>query len=46
MTPPSALSSGTVALYTWGNAGSYFDDVLVEQFCNETTSLRRDDYAL
>jgi hypothetical protein len=24
-----ALSSGSIALYTWGNAGSYFDDVVV-----------------
>jgi hypothetical protein len=25
-----SLSSGSIALYTWGNAGSYFDDVYVE----------------
>ncbi|UCG48263.1 MAG: hypothetical protein JSU94_00515, partial [Phycisphaerales bacterium] len=24
------LESGTIALYAWGNAGSYFDDVVVE----------------
>ena len=24
-----ALSSGSIALYTWGNSGSYFDDVVV-----------------
>jgi hypothetical protein len=27
-----ALSSGSIALYTWANAGSYFDDVVVEAF--------------
>jgi len=27
-----AVASGSIALYTWGNAGSYFDDVLVERF--------------
>jgi hypothetical protein len=26
----SSLSSGTIALYSWGNIGSYFDDILVE----------------
>jgi hypothetical protein len=26
------VASGSIALYTWGNAGSYFDDVLVERF--------------
>ncbi|MCP4612668.1 MAG: DUF1080 domain-containing protein, partial [Planctomycetes bacterium] len=26
----STFSSGTIALYSWGNAGSYFDDILVE----------------
>jgi hypothetical protein len=26
----SSFSSGTIALYSWGNAGSYFDDILVE----------------
>jgi len=26
----SSLSSGTIALYSWGNTGSYFDDVVVE----------------
>ncbi|GAF69792.1 unnamed protein product, partial [marine sediment metagenome] len=26
----NSLSSGTIALYSWGNAGSYFDDILVE----------------
>jgi hypothetical protein len=24
------FSSGTIALYSWGNSGSYFDDILVE----------------
>jgi hypothetical protein len=27
-----AVSSGSIALYTWGNVGSYFDDVVVERF--------------
>jgi len=27
----AAINSGSVGLYTWGNAGSYFDDVVVEQ---------------
>ena len=26
----SALSSGSIALYTWRNAGGYFDDIVVE----------------
>jgi hypothetical protein len=26
----STFSSGTIALYCWGNRGSYFDDILVE----------------
>jgi hypothetical protein len=26
----STFSSGTIALYSWGNTGSYFDDILVE----------------
>ncbi|NIO17010.1 MAG: hypothetical protein GTN70_08430, partial [Deltaproteobacteria bacterium] len=26
----STFSSGTIALYSWGNAGSYFDDITVE----------------
>jgi hypothetical protein len=26
----SSFSSGTIALYSWGNTGSYFDDILVE----------------
>jgi hypothetical protein len=26
----STFSSGTIALYCWGNAGSYFDDITVE----------------
>jgi len=26
----SSLISGTIALYSWGNIGSYFDDILVE----------------
>jgi len=26
----SSLSSGTIALYSWGNTGSYFDDIVVE----------------
>jgi len=26
----SSLSSGTIALYNWGNMGSYFDDIVVE----------------
>ncbi|MBC8470383.1 MAG: hypothetical protein H8D56_13010, partial [Planctomycetes bacterium] len=26
----STFSSGTIALYSWGNAGAYFDDILVE----------------
>jgi len=26
----SSLSSGTIALYSWGNVGSYFDDIVVE----------------
>jgi hypothetical protein len=26
----STFSSGSIALYSWGNAGSYFDDILVE----------------
>ena len=26
----STFSSGTIALYCWGNAGSHFDDILVE----------------
>jgi hypothetical protein len=26
----STFSYGTIALYSWGNAGSYFDDILVE----------------
>ena len=26
----STISSGTIALYCWGNMGSYFDDILVE----------------
>ncbi|MDT8299959.1 MAG: choice-of-anchor D domain-containing protein [Sedimentisphaerales bacterium] len=25
----STFSSGTIALYSWGNAGSYFDDIMV-----------------
>jgi hypothetical protein len=25
----SSLSSGTIGLYSWGNAGSYFDDIQV-----------------
>jgi hypothetical protein len=25
----SSLSSGTIALYSWGNVGSYFDDIRV-----------------
>jgi hypothetical protein len=27
----SSIPSGKVALYSWGNANSYFDDVLVTQ---------------
>jgi hypothetical protein len=27
-----ALSSGSIALYTWANGPSYFDDVVVERF--------------
>jgi len=27
-----ALGSGSIALYTWANAPSYFDDVVVEPF--------------
>ena len=27
----SALSSGTIGLYCWGNVGSYFDDIVVEK---------------
>ena len=27
-----AVSAGSIALYTWGNKGSYFDDVAVESF--------------
>jgi len=26
----SSLSSGTIALYSWGNVGSYFDNIVVE----------------
>ncbi|MHC4727549.1 MAG: leucine-rich repeat domain-containing protein [Planctomycetota bacterium] len=26
----STFSSGTIALYSWGNSGSHFDDILVE----------------
>jgi hypothetical protein len=26
----SSFSFGSIALYSWGNAGSYFDDILVE----------------
>ncbi|MHC4585757.1 MAG: hypothetical protein ACYS3N_14600 [Planctomycetota bacterium] len=26
----SSFSSGTIALYCWGNVGAYFDDILVE----------------
>ncbi|MCP4261956.1 MAG: S8 family serine peptidase [Planctomycetes bacterium] len=26
----TTFSSGTIALYSWGNAGSHFDDILVE----------------
>jgi hypothetical protein len=26
----STFSSGSIALYSWGNSGSYFDDILVE----------------
>jgi hypothetical protein len=26
----STFSSGTIALYSWGNTGSYFDDILVD----------------
>jgi len=26
----STFSSGSIALYSWGNAGSYFDDILVD----------------
>jgi hypothetical protein len=26
----SSLSTGTIALYNWGNVGSYFDDIVVE----------------
>jgi hypothetical protein len=25
-----SFSSGSIALYSWGNSGSYFDDILVE----------------
>ena len=25
-----SFSTGSIALYSWGNAGSYFDDILVE----------------
>jgi len=27
----TSLSSGTIALYTWANAGSYFDNIVVER---------------
>jgi hypothetical protein len=26
----AAISSGGIALYSWGNSGGYFDDVAVE----------------
>jgi hypothetical protein len=26
----STFSTGSIALYSWGNTGSYFDDILVE----------------
>jgi hypothetical protein len=25
----STFSYGTIALYSWGNAGAYFDDIMV-----------------
>ncbi|MCP4527530.1 MAG: hypothetical protein GY833_16675, partial [Aestuariibacter sp.] len=30
-----SFSSGTIALYSWGNSGSYFDDILVEGLSGE-----------
>ena len=36
------FSEGTIALYCWGNAGSYFDDIIVEDLCSGTISIFED----
>ena len=33
------LSSGTVALYSWGNSGSHFDDVVVENLVDQPPAI-------
>ncbi|MCP4259775.1 MAG: hypothetical protein GY774_20020, partial [Planctomycetes bacterium] len=35
----STFSSGTIALYSWGNEGAYFDDILVEDLSIEAYTI-------
>ncbi len=39
----ASFASGTIALYSWGNMGSHFDDVVVEDLAT-TTVLLADDF--
>ncbi len=38
----TSFASGTIALYSWGNQGTYFDDVLVEDLAAGTVLLADD----